>query len=199
MPGGVAEDQTCVRRRTGIAHVTTAHDILGSWESFYVILGTSGAALTGLQFVVMALIADPPGLRSEESVNAFATPTVVHFCQSLFVAAVLSAPWHSMRPVFWLLLAAGITGAVYTLIAMRRARRQTTYSPIAEDWFWYMILPLVAYVALMGSSLWLRRDPVAALFPVGASVLLLIYIGIRNAWDSIAYIALQARPKQRDP
>ena len=30
---------------------------LKEWESFYVIVGSSGAALTGLQFVVMALIA----------------------------------------------------------------------------------------------------------------------------------------------
>ena len=31
---------------------------LSSWESFYVIVGSSGAALTGLQFVVIALVAD---------------------------------------------------------------------------------------------------------------------------------------------
>jgi len=29
-----------------------------AWESFYVIVGSSGAALTGLQFVVMALVAE---------------------------------------------------------------------------------------------------------------------------------------------
>ncbi|SRR6266851_5054040 len=31
---------------------------LAAWESFYVIVGSSGAALTGLQFVVIALIAE---------------------------------------------------------------------------------------------------------------------------------------------
>lgn len=31
---------------------------LVAWESFYVIVGSSGAALTGLQFVVIALIAE---------------------------------------------------------------------------------------------------------------------------------------------
>ena len=34
--------------------------MLAAWESYYVIVGTSAAALTGLQFVVMALVADTP-------------------------------------------------------------------------------------------------------------------------------------------
>lgn len=79
--------------------MNTAHEILSAWETYYVILGSSAAALTGLQFVVMALIADTPGIRSADSVGAFGTPTVVHFCLCLFVAAVLSAPWPSLAPV----------------------------------------------------------------------------------------------------
>ena len=31
---------------------------LAAWQSFYVIVGSSGGALIGLQFVVMTLIAD---------------------------------------------------------------------------------------------------------------------------------------------
>ena len=34
-----------------------------SWASFYVIVGSSAGALTGLQFVVMTLIADFPSRR----------------------------------------------------------------------------------------------------------------------------------------
>lgn len=33
---------------------------LAAWESFYVIVGSSGGALIGLQFVVITLIADNP-------------------------------------------------------------------------------------------------------------------------------------------
>jgi hypothetical protein len=33
---------------------------LGEWESFYVIVGSSAGALIGLQFVVIALIAERP-------------------------------------------------------------------------------------------------------------------------------------------
>src|SRR5262245_27888129 len=114
-----------------------AYDLLDAWEAYYVILGSSAAALTGLQFVVIALVADMPGFRSEESVGAFATPTIVHFCQCLFMAAVLSSPWTSLTPVTWLFVAAGSAGVFYTLIALRRARRQTAYHPVAEDWLWH--------------------------------------------------------------
>ena len=174
---------------------SSAHAMLDAWETFYVILGSSAAALTGLQFVVIAVVADTPGLRSEESVGAFATPTIFHFCQSLVIAAVLSAPWQSMAPVAWLLVANGSAGVFYTLVAFRRARRQTNYHPVAEDWLWHTALPLATYGALLVAAFCLRQDPPVALFFIGGVVLSLIIIGIHNAWDAVAYIATQPRNK----
>ena len=70
---------------------------LTQWESFYVIVGSSAGALTGLQFVVIALIAEAEAAVAVSSgmleIRAFGTPTVVHFCAVLFISAVLSAPW----------------------------------------------------------------------------------------------------------
>src|SRR4051812_30014571 len=71
---------------------------LAKWESFYVIVGSSGAALIGVQFVVVALIANMPMRATAESVGAFATPTVVHLCGALLVSAIMSAPWPSLFP-----------------------------------------------------------------------------------------------------
>jgi hypothetical protein len=65
---------------------------LSAWESFYIIVGSSAGALTGLQFVMIALIADSQRRSSLAEINAFGTPTVVHFCSALGVAAILSAP-----------------------------------------------------------------------------------------------------------
>ena len=44
--------------------------VAAEWESFYVIIGSSAAALTGLQFVVVALSADPGGLSQGLSAGA---------------------------------------------------------------------------------------------------------------------------------
>jgi hypothetical protein len=52
---------------------------LGAWESFYVIVGSSAAALTGLQFVVIVLGAEVNALGLPTT-RAFGTPTIVHFC-----------------------------------------------------------------------------------------------------------------------
>src|SRR5260370_14564572 len=69
---------------------------LATWQTFYVITGSAAATLTGLMFVVITLIAGVRQRRSSESGVAFGTPTVVHFCLALLVAAILSAPWQAL-------------------------------------------------------------------------------------------------------
>ena len=78
-----------------------APSLLTHWESFYVIVGSSAAALTGLMFVVVALVAESESRRRDAAsgIDAFGTPTIVHFCSALLVSAVLSAPWASLSKV----------------------------------------------------------------------------------------------------
>lgn len=66
--------------------------LLTSWENFYVIIGSASAALTGLMFVVITLIAGTEMQKGNETLGAFGTPTVVHFGVALFVAVLISAP-----------------------------------------------------------------------------------------------------------
>ena len=103
---------------------------LSTWESFYVIVGSSGGALIGLQFVVITLIESRQHLADSESVSAFGAPTVVHFAGALMVSAIMSAPWPSLFPASIVLTVCGIGGLVYCSIAVRRARRQKTYEPV---------------------------------------------------------------------
>jgi len=166
---------------------------LAQWESFYVIVGSSAGALTGLQFVVIALIAEAESAASMLEVRAFGTPTVVHFCASLLISAVLSAPWHGLSGAGLVLGACGAAGVIYVLIVIRHARRQTGYAPDAEDWLWYAALPLVAYAALLAAATLLAWHPRSSLFVIAATALLLLFIGIHNAWDSVTYIAVQRR------
>jgi hypothetical protein len=164
-----------------------------AWESFYVIIGSSAAALTGLQFVVIALSADSRLPRGPETVGAFGTPTVVHFCAVLLVSAILSAPWGKLSSAGLALGVCGAAGIVYTLIVLRRARAQQGYKPVLEDWLWHATFPLIAYAALLGAALGLGRDPTHCLFAIGTTALLLLFIGIHNAWDAAAYVATQPK------
>ena len=56
---------------------------LAAWDNFYVIIGSSAAALIGLQFVVIALLAETKWRTSTKEVDAFATPTIIHFAAAL--------------------------------------------------------------------------------------------------------------------
>src|SRR5712691_1009210 len=93
---------------------------LVAWESFYVIVGSSGAALTGMQFVVIALIAESKARATPRQLDAFSTPTIVHFAAVLLISALLSAPWHGLSGVSITLGACGVTGVIYGGIVVRR-------------------------------------------------------------------------------
>ena len=169
-----------------------AHAVLGPWATYYEITGSAAAALTGLQFVVQTLIAQadvptPTGAAAEHTVAAFGTPTVVHFAAALLLSAGLSAPWPSLGALRVVLVAAGMGGLGYAGVVLRRTRRQTSYRPVLEDWVWHVALPAGAYAGIAGVAL-LTREAATAVFVVGAMTLVLICIGIHNAWDSVAYL-----------
>jgi hypothetical protein len=169
---------------------------LTTWQSFYVIMGSSAAALTGLMFIVVTLIAEVRPRSSSHGLAAFSTPTVVHFCAALLLSAILSAPWQALSQAGLVLGFSGLAGVTYAAIAVRRVRRSTGYRPDLEDWLWYAALPLVAYTALVVAAIVLPSSPAPALFGIGAVTVLLLFIGIRNAWDTVTYVGVHsAQPK----
>ena len=161
--------------------------ILTEWDSFYVIVGSAAGALIGLQFVVMTLVAVRPPERVAEAGPIFATPTIVHFSSVLLLSALLRVPWPSFMPlaVTWGLL--GLAGIIYMAIIARAMNRQAAYEPVFEDWLFHALLPLVAYL-LLAVAAWDAADHEQdALFGVGGASLLLLFVGIHNAWDATAY------------
>ena len=168
---------------------------LSHWESFYVIVGSSAAALTGLQFVVVTLIAGSTLSASGRGLAAFGTPVVVHFGSALLISAVLSAPWTAMAPVAWAMTIIGLGGLAYGVAVIRRARGQQEYSPVASDWIWHNVLPNFAYACVLLAAMALTRSPEMALFILGGTALLLLFIGIRNSWDTVTYIVIEYRER----
>jgi hypothetical protein len=171
-----------------------ARSPLVAWESFYVIIGSSGAALTGLQFVVIALIAETRKQSTPQQIAAFGTPTIIHFCAVLLMSAILSAPWVSLSNVGLVLATCGVAGVLYGLIVVKRARGEVGYRPVLEDWLWHAVFPLTAYAVLLVAAIVLRSYPQRALFAIGASALFLLFIGIHNSWDTVTYIAIGLQP-----
>jgi hypothetical protein len=161
---------------------------LADWNNFYVMAGSAAGALIGLQFVVLTLLAEKPLHKSAaEAGAAFMTPSIVHFGVTLLLSALLLAPWQTTGIPVVFLSVIGFSGVVYIVIVALRMRRQEAYPPGLEDWLFHVILPLAAYALLAWS---LFADPShlrEMLFGVGAAALLLLFIGIHNAWDNITH------------
>jgi hypothetical protein len=174
-------------------------ELLRGWESFYVIVGSSAGALIGLQFVVITLIGETTITQGMQAAgDAFSTPTIVHFGIVLFLSGTLSAPWTSMRGPEILAGATALFGTIYTLIVLRRMRRQPAYAPETEDWIFHFALPLIAYAVMAISCMFEPAHARGALFGIAAAVLLLLFIGIHNAWDSVEYIVFVHKRKHQE-
>src|SRR5215510_10760869 len=78
--------------------------LLVRWANFYVITGSAAAALTGLQFVVITLGAQR-NRGNVEANRAFGTPTIIHFCAVLLIAALILQG----NPPLALFVVAGVT------------------------------------------------------------------------------------------
>ena len=161
---------------------------LDGWENFYVIVGSSAGALIGLQFVVITLIAAKPIARVDNPPGgAFATPSVVHFGVVLLLSAIASAPWKEIITVAFLWGLVGLCGVVDVAVVAPRMRVQSAYQPVFEDWLFHVLLPFAAYAVLAISAYAAHSHARPALFLVGAAALLLLFIGIHNAWDAVTY------------
>lgn len=166
--------------------------------------GSASAALTGLMFVVITLVmgrrlSAEGRQRSRDGLSTFSTPTVVHFGSVLLVAAIMIAPWHLLVHVAAILGIAGLAGVAYVSRVLHRTRNLTGYDPDLEDWIWYTILPLLAYAAILAGAIFLVPIAVNAMFAFAIGVLLLTFIGIRNAWDIVTYIAAGGADETEPP
>jgi hypothetical protein len=166
-------------------------NVLSAWENFYVIVGSSGGALIGLQFVVITLIAGRSRAQAQAgALSAFGTPTVVHLVGALLVSAIMSAPWPSLGALAATLGVFGLSGLGYSAVVFRRARRQTGYQPVWQDWIWYAVLPAMTYAGLTVTAAVVRTQTRLALFAVASVALGLLLIGIHNAWDTVTHIVV---------
>jgi hypothetical protein len=160
---------------------------LNGWEDFYVIVGSSAGALIGLQFVVITLIAEMPVKGAAQASGAFSTPSVVHFGVVLLLSAIVCAPWSGISVVAYLWGFFGLSGVGYIAVVFRRMRTQTAYQPVFEDWLFHALLPFAAYIILVVAAFLSHSNARIALFSIGGAALILLFVGIHNAWDAVTY------------
>jgi hypothetical protein len=170
--------------------------LLAGWENFYVITGSAAGGLTGLTFVVIALVSDAQRVRPA-GLNTFVTPTIAHFCIVLALAAYLSMP---SQQVWTLSAGFGSAGAaglgICARIALGLRHMPADYVPVWEDWLWNLVLPTLAYGSLLLAADLIWHHRVGSLYVVAAVSLLLLFIGIHNAWDIAVWMAISKDPSK---
>jgi len=171
---------------------------LDRWANFYVIVGSSAGALTGLQFVVITLVAQAQVSSSMREIRAFGTPNVVHFCSALMISVLMNIPWLALPQLAISLGALSAAGFVYSLTVIRHAKKQTGYSPDAADLCWYVAIPVVSYVLVGVAAVLAWWNEGSSLFVIAGVSLLLLFTGIRNAWDTVTYVAVARSANARE-
>ena len=171
---------------------------LSAWQTFYVLLGSAAATLTGLLFVVVTLVSGTLGSVSSpwSRLRAFNNPNVVHFGAALVIAALLITPWPLLWPAGLLVGLVGLGGAIYVFIALWELRHRLSYPMVLSDWLWYTILPLITYISLLVAGPLLPLFHALALFAIAAGTLLLVIMGIRNAWDIMTYMIIEGPQRE---
>jgi hypothetical protein len=158
--------------------------ILAGWDNFYVLVGTTAGGLTGITFVVIALIQETMHGARPAGLGAFVTPTIVHFGGVLALSAFLSMPHQHLIGLSAAFAVAGVAGVIYGgSIAANMRRASTQYVPVLEDWIWNVIVPTLVYGSLGVMAVLIWRWPEQTLYAVASLSLAMLFIGIRNSWD----------------
>jgi hypothetical protein len=166
---------------------------LADWSNFYVIVGSAAGGLTGLTFVVIALVSDSRRVNTT-GLRAFVTPTIVHFGTVLALAAYLTVPRQSVINLSVGVAAAGVAGLSYIgVVAVSMHRVSSQYAAVYEDWLWNVIVPAVVYGVLLAMAFLAWSHLEHSLYGVGAVLVLLLFIGIRNAWDVAVWHSVTRR------
>ncbi|MGB6309157.1 MAG: hypothetical protein WBF89_15335 [Steroidobacteraceae bacterium] len=161
--------------------------LLAEWDNFYVIVGSSAGGLTGLTFVVIALASDAKRVNLR-GLRVYVTPTIAHFGAVLLLSAYLSMPHRGILSLSVGFGAAGAAGVAYMVfIGANIGRISAAYIPVAEDWIWNVIVPAIAYGSLLAIAFLIWRRPDPCLYAAATASLLLLIIGIHNAWDIAVY------------
>ena len=91
---------------------------------------------------------------------------------------------------------AGLWGVIYVFIVLWEVRHRLSYHLVLSDWLWYALLPLLTYSTFLVAGILLPISAEIDLFVIAAATLLLVMMGIRNAWDVVTYMVIENQQSQ---
>jgi hypothetical protein len=166
---------------------------LERWSNFYILTSAAAATLIGLLFVVITLAASSS--LDSSKIRIYLTPTIIYFASVLFLAAVLTFPDHTRLTASVCICLSGVAGLFYSGSLLIRGGLKKNYYEILHL-IPYAGFPFITYGLLVSGGAILLHRPQLGLTLVGASMLSLLAVAIRNSW-AIA-INLVSNPPRLD-
>lgn len=167
------------------------------WDSFYLLVGGGAGALIGTMFVVATLTASLDPSRASRGGQIYITPIVFHFTVVLVVSLMTAVPGLTVDAVGSSLTFLSLAGLIYTVATTYRIFNLDwgKDSPDWEDKCFYGIFPLIAYFSLLGSAAAVWLAPEDAPYDIAVVLVVILLIGIYDAWDLATTLAKTARER----
>jgi hypothetical protein len=165
--------------------------VFHGWDSYYFMVGSAGAGLIGLFFVVVTLTQGFDRDRALRGASLYMTPSLIHFAVVLSMSAVAVAPGLPIPVTAGLFAAVALVGlgnAVWATIGIA-FRRLGPEAPHWSDVWLYGVAPSAIYTGLLIAAVGLSEELAWAAYANAALLLALLLIGVRNAWDLITWMA----------
>ncbi len=166
-------------------------ELLHQWHDFYVLLGTASATLVGLMFVAASIGATVFNEEHRAALEAFITPTVVHFAAALFASLMIMIPGQLWETVGALLSVGGLAGLVYSGRVLFQLIIRHRFHVDVVDRMYYAVIPMVGYLLALAAAVLAFLHVADSAYVMAAALLTLLLAGLRNAWDMMLWIMIK--------
>jgi hypothetical protein len=170
--------------------------MLREWHDFYILLGTASATLVALLFVAVSIGVGLLSAERSTATRTYMSPIILHYASVLFVSLIALVPTLDDNALTLLVGLSGAVGFGYSGIVcfvLIRDRRKVEF----VDHFGYGFWPLLAYCGVMLAAYWMVAHREWGPDDLAASLLLLLLVNIRNAWDLAVTLARRQADSKR--
>jgi len=168
------------------------------WDNFYLLIGGAAGGLIGLLFIVVTLLSGGEGALKLRAASIYMTPNVAHLAMLLVLSAMTAAPRLSITAQAVLV----IIGALACMAFNGRALIMLgvgVFKPSHWSDLWaYGVAPFVACIGLAGAAGSAWSAPEWAARGIAASMIAMLLLAVRNAWDLVTWITAKGDELGRD-
>ncbi len=169
----------------------SAAELFHTWHDFYLLVGTASATLVGLMFVAATLGASVFSEQHRNAMQAFISPTVVNFAAALFICIGVMVPSQTWLSLGLLLSAGGVAGLIYAGRVWVQMFVRRSFHVDMVDRMFYATVPLLGYLLVLAAGILLLLRLRWSAEVAAAALVVLMFAGVRNAWDMTTWIMMR--------